>query len=187
MQKIIDWLNNKSGIYKHVDTVKVFNQFFNTTRTKNENLIDYVTRFEKNYAEVQKTRESLCRTILLSRQANPTDVDLQIITANLEFDPIPSTASMHYNECKANMEKFQHNKESEEEILSFIVKEAEAEPQPLQKFFEILQQEDEPKAQEYCGTTCQQFHTDEESDDDYCLRDCYPRWEPKAQEHCGMT
>ena len=61
MQKIIDWLNNKSGINKHVDTVKVFNQFFNTTRTKNENLIDYVTRFEKNYAEVQKTKESLCR------------------------------------------------------------------------------------------------------------------------------
>ena len=53
--------------------------------------------------------------------------------------------------------------ESEEEILSFIVKEAEAEPQPLQKLFEILQQEDEPKAQEYCGMTCQQIHMDEES------------------------
>ena len=40
MQKIIDWLNNKSGIKKHVDTVKAFNQFFDITRTKNENLID---------------------------------------------------------------------------------------------------------------------------------------------------
>ena len=27
VRKIIDWLNNKSGIKKHVDTVKVFNQF----------------------------------------------------------------------------------------------------------------------------------------------------------------
>ena len=169
MQKIIDWLNNKSGIKKHVDTVKVFIQFFDITRRKNKSLIDHVTRFEENCAEVQRTGRSLsstCRTILTLKQADLTDVNLQIITANLEFDPIPSTASMHYNECKTNMEKFQHNQESEEEIPSFNVKEAEAEPQPLQKFFEISQQEDESKAQEYCGMTSQQFHTDEESDDD---------------------
>ena len=45
--------------------------------------------------------------------------------------------------------------ESEDEILSFIVKETEAEPQPLQKPFEILQREEEPKAQGCWGMTCQ--------------------------------
>ena len=83
---------------KHVDTVKVFNQFFNTTRTENENFIDYLTRFEKNYGEVQKIGEGLSstfRAILLLRQADLTNVDHQTITANLEFDPTSSTASMH--------------------------------------------------------------------------------------------
>ena len=75
---------------KHADMVKVLNQFFNTTRTKNESLVDYITRFEKNYAEVKKMGESLsstCRAILLLRQAQLEDVDSQIITVNLEFDP----------------------------------------------------------------------------------------------------
>ena len=36
--------------------------------------------------------------------------------------------------------------ESEDEILSFIIKEPKAEPQPLQKPFEILQREEKPKA-----------------------------------------
>ena len=66
--------------------VKVLNQFFNTTRERNENLVDYITRFERNYAEVTKMGEILsptCLSILLLRQAQLTDTDSQIITMNL--------------------------------------------------------------------------------------------------------
>ena len=68
IQKIIAWLKTKFGMNKHADMVKVLNQFFSTTRTKNESLIDYLARFEKSYADVKKTGESLsstCRAILL--------------------------------------------------------------------------------------------------------------------------
>ena len=54
-KKIIDWLNNKYVMNEQADVVKVFNQFFNITRVKNENPTDYITRFEKSYAEVKKT------------------------------------------------------------------------------------------------------------------------------------
>ena len=54
-RKTIDWLNNEYGMDKQADVVKIFNQFFNTTRVKNENLIDYIARFEKSYADVKKT------------------------------------------------------------------------------------------------------------------------------------
>ena len=51
IQKIIAWLNTKFGMNKHADMVKVLNQFFSTTRMKNENLIDYIARFEKRRQE----------------------------------------------------------------------------------------------------------------------------------------
>merc|ERR1712020_781733 len=100
IQKIIAWLKTKFGMNKQADMVKVLNQFFSTTRTKNESLVDYITRFEKSYAEVKKTGESLsstCRAILLLRQADLTDVDHQIITVNLEFDQKSTTGSTHYD------------------------------------------------------------------------------------------
>ena len=97
---------------KHADMVKVLNQFLSTTRTKNENLVDYITRFEKNYTEVKKMGETLsstCLAILLLRQAQLGDTDSQIITINLEFDPKADNADQNFNKCKANMTKFQHS------------------------------------------------------------------------------
>ena len=120
IEKIITWLSNKFGMNKHADMVKVLNQFFNTTRTKNENLIDYIARFEKSYADVKKAGESLsssARAILLLRQADLTDVDHQIITVNLEFDPKSSNESKHYDNCKASMEKFQHSKVANNQVI----------------------------------------------------------------------
>ena len=105
---------------KHADMVKVLNQFFSTTRMKNENLIDYIARFEKSYADVKKAGESLsssARAILLLRQADLTDVDHQIITVNLEFDPKSSNESKHYDNCKASMEKFQHSKVANNQVI----------------------------------------------------------------------
>ena len=43
IEKIVIWLEEKFGMNKHADMVKVLNQFLNTTRAKNENLVDYIT------------------------------------------------------------------------------------------------------------------------------------------------
>ena len=43
---------------KHANIVKVLNLFLNTTRSKSENLVEYITRFERNYAEVKKLGET---------------------------------------------------------------------------------------------------------------------------------
>ena len=113
IEKIVTWLKAKFGMNKHADMVKVLNQFLNTTRARGENLVDYITRFERNYAEVKKLGETLsptCLSILLLRQAQLTDTDSQIITMNLEFDPKADTAEQNFDNCKANMKKFQHNK-----------------------------------------------------------------------------
>ena len=75
---------------KHADMVRILNTFLNTTRNRNENLVDFIARFEKNYQEVKKMGESFsetCLSILLLRQSQLTDTDSQIITINLEFDP----------------------------------------------------------------------------------------------------
>ena len=85
IEKIVTWLKAKFGMNKHADMVKVLNQFLNTTRARGENLVDYITRFERNYAEVKKLGETLsptCLSILLLRQAQMTDTDSQIITMN---------------------------------------------------------------------------------------------------------
>ena len=113
VEKIVTWLKAKFGMNKHADMVKVLNLFLNTTRSRSENLVEYITRFERNYAEVKKLGETLsptCLSILLLRQAQLTDTDSQIITMNLEFDPKADNADQNFENCKANMKKFQHNK-----------------------------------------------------------------------------
>ena len=44
IEKIITWLSNKFGMNKHADMVRILNQFYNTTRMKDETLIDYIAR-----------------------------------------------------------------------------------------------------------------------------------------------
>ena len=50
---------------------------------------------------------------------------------------------------------------SEYEILSLIVQEVEAEPQSLQELFKASQQEEEPKARGHRGMTSQRIHKNE--------------------------
>ena len=59
IENIVTWLKAKFGMNKHADMVKVLNQFLNTTRARSENLVDYITRFERNYAKVKKLGETL--------------------------------------------------------------------------------------------------------------------------------
>ena len=120
IDRIISRLQEKFGVNKHVDMVKILNLFLNTTRARSENLVDYITRFERNYAEVKKLGETLsptCLSILLLRQAQLTDTDSQIITMNLEFDPKAENADQNFEKCKAYMKKFQHNKTANQQAI----------------------------------------------------------------------
>ena len=54
VEKTVTWLKARFGMNKHADMVKVLNLFLNTTRSKSENLVEYITRFQRNYAEVKK-------------------------------------------------------------------------------------------------------------------------------------
>ena len=62
VEKIVTWLKAKFRMNKHADMVKVLNLFLNTTRSRSKNLVEYITRFERNYAEVKKLGETLSPT-----------------------------------------------------------------------------------------------------------------------------
>ena len=113
VERIIEWLKTKFGLNKHADMVKILNNFLNTSRNRGENLIDFISRFERNYSEVKKMGETFsptCLSILLLRQSQLSDTDSQIITINLSFDPKAEKAEENFNQCKASMIKFQHSK-----------------------------------------------------------------------------
>ena len=115
IKELVKWLKTKFGLNKHADMVKIINTFLNTCRNKTENLIEFITRFEKNYAEVKKMGEQFsptCLSIFLLRQAQLTDTDSQIITINLEFDPKAPNAKENFENTKAAIKKFQHTKQA---------------------------------------------------------------------------
>ena len=56
-------------------------------------------------------------------------------------------------ETKADLQE-----KSEYQTLSLIAQEVEVEPQSLQELFKVLQQEEELKAQGHRGMTCQRIH-----------------------------
>ena len=75
--------------------------------------------------------------------------------------------------------------ESEHETLSLIVnnvKEVEAEPQPLQELFKVLQREEEPKDQEHRGMTCQQIHTNGKRETIYLENTTTKHWHRKDKK-----
>ena len=45
--KIADWLRSKFGMNKHADMVRILNTFLNTTRSKGENLVDFIARLRR--------------------------------------------------------------------------------------------------------------------------------------------
>ena len=115
IKELVKWLKSKFGLNKHADMVKILNTFLNTCRNKNENLLEYITRFERNYHEVKKMGETFsatCLSILLLRQAQLSDTDSQIITINLDFDPKADDADQNFDKTKAAMKKFQHTKQA---------------------------------------------------------------------------
>ena len=95
-QKIIEYLEEKNGLSKHSEIVRIFNVFLNTKREKNENLVNFVQRFEKAYTDVQNlttadqpkvmTMSATGKSIMMLVAAKLPDIDYQIITKGLDFD-----------------------------------------------------------------------------------------------------
>ena len=113
VEKIIEWLKQKFGLNKHADIVRVLNTWFNVNRNKQESLLDYITRFEAAYAQVESLGEKISattRAVLLLRQAQLSDTDHHIITVNLSLDPLAADADRQFEQTKEAMKKFQHTR-----------------------------------------------------------------------------
>ena len=85
---ILDTLKSWFGVDKGVDLIKVFNAFVNTKRNANQDYHSYVGEFESKYSDLEKLGEKFSSRLLalfLLKNANLTDVEFQIITANLDF------------------------------------------------------------------------------------------------------
>ena len=57
IKEIIEYLENKHGVSKHSEIVRVLNTFFGCVRTKGEDLVKFITRFEKAYKDTQNLTE----------------------------------------------------------------------------------------------------------------------------------
>merc|ERR550532_1151360 len=83
VERLITWLQTKYGVKQHGDKVKIINSFLDTSRQKDEDLINFISRFEQSYAEVKKMGEIFsptCLSVLLVRQAQLN------VTVDMEFD-----------------------------------------------------------------------------------------------------
>ena len=99
VEKIVEWLRKKFGLNKHADIVRVLNNWFNTVRGRDEELTNYISRFESAYNEVNKMGEDISattRAVLLLRQAELTETEHHIITVNLKLDPTASYAKEQF-------------------------------------------------------------------------------------------
>ena len=96
VDEIITWLEEKSGVSRHSEVVRLVTTFYKCTRAKGEDLVDFVTRFEKAYTDVQNLTiqgidpilkmSATGKSIVLLTAANLNDVDYQIIIKGLRFD-----------------------------------------------------------------------------------------------------
>ena len=109
IERLITWLQTRFSLNHHANMVKIMitNNFLDTCRQKDEDLVNYIARFEKSLADVKKMGENFsptCLSLLLLRQAQLSNTDSQIIRVNLES----KNASQHFEETKAAITKFQH-------------------------------------------------------------------------------
>ena len=100
-------LTTRAGEHKNI--IKAFNMFLSTIRSEKETLEWYIARFERNYAEVEKLGKILSPLLLsalLLRHAQLPEVDIQVISMNLESDPRATNAARTIESCKASMRRF---------------------------------------------------------------------------------
>ena len=113
-EKIILWLEEEYGMTQKADLLRVFNNLMGSQRTQEEDLIQYVQRFENAYQELTRFGEEFSnnlRALILLYNARLPDIDLQIITANLNFcSSDVRVQSQIYDQTKQAIKAHQHIK-----------------------------------------------------------------------------
>ena len=110
VETIITTLETWFGVDKGVDLMKVFNDFVNKNRKPDQDLHQYVADFEDSYNKLQKLGEKLSSRLLalfLLKNANLTDTEFQIITANLDFSSEEKAKSL-FEDTKDALNKHQN-------------------------------------------------------------------------------
>ena len=94
-----------------------FHKWFHTVRSKEESLIDYVSRFERNYNTFSNLGESLtpvCQALILLENAN-LDENLQsLISSRINFKSAKTDIEKMeiLNECKEALRKYQYGRKT---------------------------------------------------------------------------
>ena len=88
---IIAFLEEKFGVNQHTEIVRKLNVFYSCSRSKNEDLVKYTSRFEQAYTECTKIKvagskaiinySSTALAVLLLHTANLSDVDHRSLLA----------------------------------------------------------------------------------------------------------
>ena len=90
--------------------MKVFNDFVAKSRKPDQDLHQYTADFEDGYNKLQKMGEKLSSRLLalfLLKNANLTDTEFQIVTANLDFSSKGKANSL-YEDTKDALNKHQN-------------------------------------------------------------------------------
>ena len=110
VETIIKTLEQWFGVDKGVDLMKVFNDFVAKSRKPDQDLHQYTADFEDGYNKLQKMGEKLSSRLLalfLLKNANLTDTEFQIVTANLDFSSEGKADSL-YEDTKGSLNKHQN-------------------------------------------------------------------------------
>ena len=110
VETIIATLEQWFGVDKGVDLMKIFNEFVAKSRKPDQDLHQYTADFEDSYNKLQKMGEQLSSRLLalfLLKNANLTDTEFQIVTANLNFSSEDKAKSL-YEDTKDALNKHQN-------------------------------------------------------------------------------
>ena len=110
VETIITTLEQWFGVDKGVNLMKIFNDFVAKSRKPDQDLHQYTADFEDSYNKLQKMGEKLSSRLLalfLLKNANLTDTEFQIVTANLDFSS-ESKADSLYEDTKGSLNKHQN-------------------------------------------------------------------------------
>ena len=180
---IITTLKSWFGISKGVDLMKVFNDFITSVRTSSQDLHLYIAEFEGKYNQLEKLGEKLSPRLLalfLLKNANLSDTEFQIITANLNFSTEnEEELKQLFEQTKDALNKHQNcrvinSNKSQESSKTFLVDAANLESLTEEQQNELvlwlkkknkLEQSSDDQPPQKKWRKC--YH---------CLCDCQPKW-----------
>ena len=156
VDRIVQWLEERTGVSRHSEVVRLVTVFYKCSRNKGEDLVDFVTRFEKAYKDVQNltlegidpilSLSSTGKAIILLTAANLPDVDYQIVTKGLKFDETDKNKEKKtYEETKTAIINHQVAKQSNHQI-QLQPQTASAAPKSLQTFLSAIEQDQDLQA-----------------------------------------